>query len=46
MRHWPFDDPAKAEGDEDAQLAIFRRVRDEIRDRFESYASERLCELG
>ena len=44
--HWPFDDPAKAEGDEDAQLAIFRRVRDEIRDRFEGYASERLCELG
>ena len=44
--HWPFDDPAKAEGDEDAQLAIFRRVRDEIRDRFEGYASERFCELG
>jgi len=40
--HWPFDDPAKAEGDEDAQLAIFRRVRDEIRDRFKGYASERL----
>ena len=40
--HWPFDDPAKANGDEDAQLAVFRRVRDEIGVRFESYASERL----
>lgn len=28
--HWPFDDPAKAEGSEDDQLAVFRRVRDEI----------------
>jgi len=40
--HWPFDDPAKANGDENSQLAVFRRVRDEIRARFESYASERL----
>ena len=40
--HLPFDDPAKADGDEDAQWAVFRRVRDEIRVRFESYARERL----
>ena len=40
--HWPFDDPAKANGDEEAQLAVFRRVRDEIRARFEGYATERL----
>ena len=40
--HWPFDDPAKADADENSQLAVFRRVRDEIRARFESYASERL----
>ena len=44
--HWPFDDPAKAEGDENAQLAVFHRVRDEIRARFESYASERLGNLA
>ena len=44
--HWPFDDPAKANGDEDAQLAVFRRVRDKIRDRFEGYASERLDKSG
>jgi arsenate reductase len=28
--HWPFDDPAHADGDEAAVLAVFRRVRDEI----------------
>src|SRR5215211_2224287 len=28
--HWSFDDPAAAEGDERARLAVFRRVRDEI----------------
>ena len=28
--HWSFDDPATAEGDEDARLIVFRRVRDEI----------------
>jgi arsenate reductase len=28
--HWSFDDPAAVEGDEDARLAVFRRVRDEI----------------
>lgn len=30
--HWPFDDPAHAEGTEEEKLACFRRVRDEIRD--------------
>jgi arsenate reductase len=31
--HWSFDDPAAAEGDEAAQLAVFRRVRNEIHSR-------------
>jgi arsenate reductase len=31
-RHIGFDDPAKATGSEDERLAVFRRVRDEIRD--------------
>lgn len=31
--HWSFDDPAAASGDEEAKLAVFRRVRDEIRQR-------------
>ncbi|MBC8325117.1 MAG: arsenate reductase ArsC [Verrucomicrobia subdivision 3 bacterium] len=36
--HWPFDDPAKAEGAEEEIRATFRRVRDEIRVKFEAYA--------
>jgi arsenate reductase (thioredoxin) len=28
--HWPFDDPAAAQGSDDERLAIYRRVRDEI----------------
>lgn len=39
--HWPFDDPAHAEGTEEDKLAVFRRVRDEIRDTFEAYAAGR-----
>jgi len=39
--HWPFDDPAHATGSEDEQLAVFRRVRDEIRRAFECYADGR-----
>lgn len=31
---WSFDDPAAADGDYAAQLAVFRRVRDEIRTKF------------
>ena len=33
--HWSFEDPSRAEGSEDERLAIFRRVRDEIRKRIE-----------
>lgn len=29
--HWPFQDPAAANGDEDERLIVFRSVRDEIR---------------
>ena len=38
--HWPFDDPAKAAGSEEEIRAVFRRVRDEIRAKFEAYAAE------
>ena len=34
-RHWSFPDPSKATGSEDEQLAVYRRVRDEIRTRIE-----------
>jgi len=33
--HWSLEDPSRAEGSEDEQLAIFRRVREEIRERIE-----------
>ena len=37
--HWSFDDPAAAEGDDAARLAVFRRVRDEIRARLREFVS-------
>jgi arsenate reductase (thioredoxin) len=39
--HWGFDDPAHATGSEDEQMAVFRRVRDEIHKVFEAYAAGR-----
>lgn len=42
--HWSFDDPAAATGDEAEQLAVFRRVRDEIREKLLQFA--RPIELG
>ncbi len=39
--HWGFDDPAHATGTEEEKLAMFRRVRDEIRKVFEAYAAGR-----
>lgn len=33
--HWPLPDPAAAQGDHEARLASFRRVRDELRRRLE-----------
>lgn len=35
--HWSFDDPAEAQGDEHARLAVFRRVRDEILDHLQRF---------
>lgn len=43
--HWPFDDPAHAEGSEEEKLAVFRRVRDEIQRVFGAYAAGRLDAL-
>jgi arsenate reductase len=40
--HWPFEDPAHATGSEDEQMAVFRRVRDEIARVFGAYAAGRL----
>lgn len=43
--HWSFDDPAHASGTENEQLVVFRRVRDEIRNVFEAYATGRKDQL-
>ena len=37
--HWGFDDPAHATGTDEEILAVFRRVRDEIKRVFEPYAA-------
>ena len=42
--HWSFEDPAQAEGNDDEKRATFRRVRDEIREKFEAYARELLVD--
>ena len=38
--HWPFEDPAKTGGSEEEIRAVFRRVRDEIREKFQTYGQE------
>ncbi len=35
-RHWSLEDPSKATGSEAEQLAVYRRVRDELRARIEN----------
>ena len=40
--HWPFDDPAKASGNEEEVMAEFCRVRDEIRTRISQFLLETL----
>ncbi len=42
--HWPFEDPAQGEGNDEVKRATFRRVRDEIREKFEAYARELLAD--
>jgi arsenate reductase len=36
--HWSFEDPAAALGDEAARLAVFRRVRDEMKISLEEFS--------
>ena len=35
--HWPFDDPADAEGTDEEKMVVFRRVRDEIKAKLEGH---------
>ena len=37
--HWSFVDPAAALGSDDEKLAVYRRVRDEIRDQIDEFVS-------
>jgi len=39
-RHWSFEDPSRAQGDEAQQLALFRRVRDQIHERLVAWLKE------
>ena len=39
--HWPFFDPAHATGTDEEKMAVFRRVREEIRAVFTAYADGR-----
>ena len=43
--HWPIDDPAQATGTDEEKLAVFRRVRNEIRRAFGAYADGRHDQL-
>lgn len=43
--HWPFFDPAKAEGSEEDIYEKFKTVRDEIRKVFTDYGKERIEQL-
>tara|TARA_B000000475_G_C15718098_1_gene333329 strand:+ start:112 stop:495 length:384 start_codon:yes stop_codon:yes gene_type:complete len=43
--HWPFFDPAKAEGSEEDIYEKFKTVRDEIQKVFTDYGKERIEQL-
>lgn len=40
--HWSFEDPAHAAGTEEEVLAVFRRVRDEIRHELIKFAEKKM----
>jgi arsenate reductase len=35
--HWSFSDPSQAIGNEEEQLEVYRRVRDDIKERMEQF---------
>ena len=38
--HWPFEDPPKAAREGETEMDAFRRIRDQIREKFEAYSAE------
>jgi arsenate reductase len=39
--HWSLEDPAAVQGSDSERLAAFRRIRDELRNRIQSFLRER-----
>jgi arsenate reductase len=35
--HWPFEDPAEVTGTDDEKMIQFRKIRDQIKDKIESF---------
>jgi arsenate reductase len=44
--HWSFDDPAGASGTQEERMAVFRRVRDEIRARIQKFLDDSAVPAG
>ncbi|MEJ2194334.1 MAG: arsenate reductase ArsC [Ignavibacteriaceae bacterium] len=44
--HMPFDDPADAVGTEEEVIPVYRRVRDEIKVRFQKFHNEEIDSLN
>ena len=44
--HWSFDDPSSARGSEEERLAVFRRVRDEIKARIAAWLHHQVPVAG
>jgi arsenate reductase len=40
--HWPFEDPAAFVGPDEEKLALFRKVRDQIKARIQSWLVEKI----
>ncbi len=38
--HWPFEDPAAASGSEEEKLSVFRKVRDQIKEKIIEWLNE------
>jgi arsenate reductase (thioredoxin) len=43
--HWPFEDPAGATGTTEERLAVFRRIRDEIKKKIEEFLKSESSEI-
>ena len=38
--HWPFEDPAAVEGSDEQKLAFFRKIRDQIKEKIQTWLEE------